>query len=60
MSLESHHLQLNILAQAELVRVEGMKAENKIAELEGRPLPYGEDDFHSMANAIEIMAREFS
>ena len=45
-------------AQAEIVNVEGMKAENEMRKSQGLPPKYSETDFNNSAGAIEQIAME--
>lgn len=56
--MEGWQLRLFLEAQAEIVRVEGMKAENMRRQYLGECVFYAEDDFRGVAGEIERLARE--
>lgn len=49
---------LFVAAQAVLVRVEAMKAENAACQFQNVELTYREDRFYQAANELEIIRRE--
>jgi len=58
--MESWHARLFINAMAELVRVEGMKAENEACKHRDESPKYGEDDFSYVASAMESIGHELA
>ena len=58
--MDNHTARIFAFIQAELVRVEGMKAENVHREMLGEGPAYGEEAFGIAAAHIESLAREIS
>jgi len=56
--MEDWQVRLFLEAQAELVRVEGMKAENAQRAQYGESMTYSEGHFEEKAQAIEYLSRE--
>lgn len=57
--MESWRARLLLQAQAVLVRVEGMKAENSQREHRGESMAYTEDDFEDKACEIDDVIKMF-
>ena len=56
--MEDWQIKLYLEAQAEMVRVDGMKAENMHRQQNGESMAYTNEDFMLCAHNIELLARQ--
>jgi len=58
--MNSHNLQLMLQAQAIMIRVEGMKAENQTRAANGDAAAYGEEHFQAESDTMGFIMQDVS